>query len=458
MATPPFDVLTTTASDLARLLHVGKVTSAKLIEVYLAEIEKSNGYLKAVITTAPKDSLIEKANALDEELANGGARSLLHGIPILVKDNMDTHPDLGMDTTAGSLALVGARPKKSADVVERLIKAGAIILGKTNLSELSWFKGSQTICGWSAVGGQSKSAYVRGGIRNDDTWGGHSNPGGSSSGSAIAVSAGFSPFALGTETEGSLINPSNRAALYTIKPTIGIVSQQGIVPVSHICDAAGPMTKSVLDLAHLMDIIVHPTKTSVPADGYASVMTDTWADIRVGVLDPAEWYYPDFVTKPYEDGKRPLMNFSWSLINPSQRNEFEDAYNKIESMAKTFQKYVPLPNGDDLEFNGADVPADIDILVGHFKENFEKYTAGLEDSQVYTLKELVEFNRKHADKELPPRYPNQEKLEAALAKNSAPKRSTKPYITPERCPGHTASTKSSKKTTWMSSSGPLKAQ
>ncbi|KAL8657006.1 MAG: hypothetical protein Q9226_002348 [Calogaya cf. arnoldii] len=371
MATPPFDVPTTTASDLARLLLAGKVTSAQLIEIYLAEIEKNNGYLKAVISTAPKDSLIEKAKALDEEFANGGPRA---------KDNMDTHPDLGMDTTAGSLALVGARPKKSADVVERLIKAGAIILGKANLSELSWFKnllrGSQTICGWSAVGGQSQSAYVRGGMKDDDTFGGHSS-----------------------------CRPLHNQTLYTIKPTIGIVSQQGIVPVSHICDAAGPMTKSVLDLAHLMDIIVDPTKTSVPADGYASVMTDTWADIRVGMLDPAEWNYPDFVTKPYEGTAKQMAS----------RNEFEDAYNKIESMARTFQKYVTLPNGDDLEFNGADV--DLTLCIGHFKENFERYTAGLENSQVYTLGELVEFSRKHADKELPPRYPNQEKLEAALAKN-----------------------------------------
>ncbi|CAO1601941.1 hypothetical protein XANCAGTX0491_005579 [Xanthoria calcicola] len=126
------------------------------------------------------------------------------------------------------------------------------------------------------------------------------NPDGSSSGSAIAVSAGLTPLALGTETDGSLIMPANRAALYTMKPTIGIVSQQGIVPVSHICDAAGPMTKSVLDLAHLMDIIVDQSKTSIPPKGFAFVMTDTWAEIRVGVLDPAEWKRPDFFTKPYE--------------------------------------------------------------------------------------------------------------------------------------------------------------
>ncbi|KAL8750099.1 MAG: hypothetical protein Q9199_007284 [Rusavskia elegans] len=324
MATAPFDVLTATASELEPLLASGKVTSVQLIEIYLAEIEKNNGYLKAVISTAPKNSLIEKANALDGERSSGSIRSQFPGLPILVK-------------------------------------------------ELSWYKGSWTICGWSAVGGQSQSAYVRGGIRDDDTFGGHS--GGSSSGSAIAISAGLSPLALGTETEGPLIMPGNRAALYTMKPTIGIVSQQGIVPVSHICDAAGPMTKSVLDLAHVMDIIVDPTKTSVPPSGCASVMTDTWADIR--------------------------------------RDEFEDAYKKIGRLAKTFQRYVPLPNGDDLEFNGADSLNT--VWTGHFKEDFEKYTTGLENSRVYTLEKLVEFNRKHSEKELPPRYPKQDKLEKALA-------------------------------------------
>ena len=286
--------------ELQSLLSSGKLTSAQLVEVYLAEIDKYNGYLKAVIATAPKQQLIEKAKTLDHERSRGTLRSQLHGLPILVKDNIDTHPDLGMNTTSGSFALLGARPKKSADVVERLIKAGVIILGKANLSELSWYKGSGTICGWSAVGGQSQSAYVRGGIREDDTFGGHSNPGGSSSGSAIAVSAGLAPFSIGTETEGSLIMPGNRAALYTLKPTIGLVSQQGIVPVSHICDAAGPMTKSVLDLANLLDVIIDPAKTNLPKYGFASAITDNWADLKVGVLDPSEWKFPDFVSKPYE--------------------------------------------------------------------------------------------------------------------------------------------------------------
>lgn len=130
------------------------------------------------------------------------------------------------------------------------------------------------------------------------------NPDGSSSGSAIAVSAGLTALALGTETDGSLIMPANRAALYTMKPTIGIVSQQGIVPVSQICDSAGPMTKSVLD----------PSKTSVPPKGFASVKTDTWAEIRVGVLDPAEWKRPDFFTKPYEGTMEQMAsNRRWAL-------------------------------------------------------------------------------------------------------------------------------------------------
>lgn len=130
------------------------------------------------------------------------------------------------------------------------------------------------------------------------------NPDGSSSGSAIAVSAGLTALALGTETDGSLIMPANRAALYTMKPTIGIVSQQGIVPVSQICDSAGPMTKSVLD----------PSKTSAPPKGFASVKTDTWAEIRVGVLDPAEWKRPDFFTKPYEGTMEQMAsNRRWAL-------------------------------------------------------------------------------------------------------------------------------------------------
>ncbi|KAL8782231.1 MAG: hypothetical protein Q9213_005561 [Squamulea squamosa] len=390
MASAPFDVLTTTAKELETLLDSGKVTSAQLVEVYLAEIEKKNGYLKAVISTAPRNSLIERANVLDIERSSGTVRSHLHGLPILVKDNIDTHPNLGMDTTSGSFALAGARPRKSADVVERLPKGGNTHAHfdssklPDRLLGLIFRLGHRRQC-WSVTIG---AWYRDGGI----------------------------PYYAGQSCR-----------LYTLKPTIGIVSQQGIVPVSHICDAAGPMTKSVLDLAHLMDIIVDPAKTSVPPDGFASVMTDTWADLRVGVLDPAEWNYPDFVTKPFESTTKQMASIRHPTI---LIDEYEDAYKKIESMAKSFEKYVPLPNGDDLEFHGTDSLST--LWSGYFKEDFEKYTVGLENAQVYTLEELVEFNRKHSEKELPPRqyfktgrlgvfalieqgYPKQDKLEQALA-------------------------------------------
>ena len=395
------DPLTATAADLQSQLSSGKVNSVELVELYLSEIEKHNDYLKAVISTAPVKDVLAKARALDEERKSGHVRSPLHGIPILIKDNVATHPDLGMDTTAGSFALVGSRPKKSADVVERLLKAGAIVIGKANLSEMSYWKGDKLLCGWSAVGGQGQSAYVRGGIDPEDSYGGHSNPGGSSAGSAIAVSAGFAPFSIGTETDGSLILPASRAALYTIKPTIGLVSQQGIVPVSAICDSAGPMTKSVIDLANMMDVIVDPATTKIPPGGYASVLTNSWADIRVGVLDIVEWQHPTDIIKPVPEASQ-QMNAA-----------FQYAYAKIEKNAKAYARNVPLPTGKALELDGKGVLGT--LWSRNFAKDFEGYTSGIENSKVYSLAELVQFNKDNAEVELPPEYPNQQRLEEALA-------------------------------------------
>jgi amidase len=302
-----FDSLTATASDLQAQLTSGKYTSVQLVELYLNQIAQDNGYLHAVIATAPKDDILRQAEKLDEERKSGKIRSSLHGIPILVKDNVATHPNLGMDTTAGSFALVGSKPKKHAPIVDRLLDAGLLIIGKANLSEMSYYKGDKILCGWSAVGGQCQPAYMTGGIQEDDSFAGHCNPGGSSAGSAVAVSAGLAPLSIGTETQGSLIMPGGRAALYTIKPTIGLVSAEGIVPVSALCDSAGPMTKSVLDEANLLDVIVDPSKTKVPKGGYASVMTDSWADIRVGVLDPTKWKFPDEAVKPHEGATKQMV-------------------------------------------------------------------------------------------------------------------------------------------------------
>lgn len=146
--------------------------------------------------------------------------------------------------------------------------------------------------GWSAMGGQCQSAYVRGGVRsNGDLGARHSGPSGSSSGSAVGVSAGFAPVAIGTETIGSLVMPADRAALFTIKSTIGLVSQQGIIPTSELYDSAGPMAKNSRDVAVLLDVMVDPAKTEVPENGYMFALTESWDGLRVGVVDPAKWLH-----------------------------------------------------------------------------------------------------------------------------------------------------------------------
>ncbi|KAK3186367.1 hypothetical protein K4F52_004905 [Lecanicillium sp. MT-2017a] len=294
--------------------------------------------------------------------------------------------------------------------------------------ELSYFKAEDQICGWSTVGQQSQSAYVRGGIQEDDTPGGHSNPGGSSSGSAIAVSAGLTPVSIGTETAASLISPASKAALYTIKPTIGLISQQGIVPISSLADSAGPMAKSVLDLANLMDILVDPAKTSIANGGFKSVLTDSWADLKVGVLDPEKWGVSDSWTKPDAGATKQMSE------------EFEAAYARIQSQAKSFHKFVPLILPNALHMDGElahrrlfskclGKTAGSGVLIlgifshclpGHFKTDFEAYLKDLDFSHINSLEELVQYNRDHAETELPPRYPSQDRLENALADKSTP--------------------------------------
>ena len=168
-------------------------------------------------------------------------------------------------------------------------------MAKANLSEFSGFKGSGFMCGWSAIRGQTQSAYTQGDVDPRDMGLGHSSPGGSSTGSAVGVSAGYSPFALGTDTCGSLIGPSTGAALYTIRPTLGLVSQDDIIPVSKSCDTAGPMTKSVPDLANLLDILVSEETVS---NTYTKLLPGKWGDLRVGVLDPDEWFYDSDYQRP----------------------------------------------------------------------------------------------------------------------------------------------------------------
>ncbi|KAK1246513.1 hypothetical protein MKX08_000315 [Trichoderma sp. CBMAI-0020] len=382
------DVLTATAEELQQLLgSSADITSKHLVQIYLSQIKRHNDYLKAIISIAPEALLLERADKLDEERKNGKLRSPLHGIPILIKDNIATHfKSTGLDTTAGSLALANSNPRINAPIVDRLLEAGLIVIGKASLSELSWWKGKNLICGWNAVSGQAQSPYVKGGIRSDDSFAGHSNPGGSSSGSAIAVAAGFAPVSIGTETFGSLMLPAGRAALYSLKPGRSLISLTGIVPISSFSDQPGPMTKTTKDLAMLMDIITDPD--NIPPGGYASRVTGLWDGLKIGALDPEIWKYTPDVRKILDgDMEKQLID------------QVRHAYGIIKEHATVFKDNVLLNIVDTFYVDGEEIL--LKIFENGFKEEFENYLKLLDTPQIKTLGELIAFNKAHADKELP---------------------------------------------------------
>ncbi|OJJ52521.1 hypothetical protein ASPSYDRAFT_164676 [Aspergillus sydowii CBS 593.65] len=388
--------LTATASELQAGLAAGKYNSSQLVDLYLEQIARHNDYLRAVIETTPVAVLHRQASQLDQERALGQTRGPLHGIPILLKDNIATHPDLGLGTTAGSFALLGSRPRRNSDI---LVRAGVIILGKANLSEFAYYRSEGIPSAWSARGGQGQSAYVRGGFRDDDSVGGHSNPGGSSSGSAVSVSAGFAPLSVGTETIGSLIIPADRAAVYTIKPTIGIVSQDGLIPVLPLCDAAGPMAKTASDLALLLDVLVEPSTTRIPQGGYIASATGSWGNIRIGVLSPGDWYLKDPPLKYVKEAEEQMTA------------DIEAAYKRLGSIVSRLSR-VSLISKTEANAGGE---KDLNKLFDRdFARALEVYLASIDDSKVHTLLDLVEFNLVHSDLELPPRYDNQNGLLRAL--------------------------------------------
>ena len=247
------DLLSVTVQDLQKFLSNGTITSVQLTQKYLDNISANNHQgllLRAVIETAPYDNVMAIAQQADDLRANGTILSELHGIPMLFKDNVGTEVSLGMNTTAGNYAFLGSQVPGDAPVAAQLRKKGVIVIGKANLSELANYKATNTTNGWSARGGQTQSAYVVGGFAAGG------DPCGSSSGSAVGVSAGFSAAALGSETDGSLVCPSNRAALFTIRMSVGLSSRSGVIPISSTQDTVGPMAKSAYDCALILENMV----------------------------------------------------------------------------------------------------------------------------------------------------------------------------------------------------------
>ncbi|MDQ3322574.1 MAG: amidase family protein, partial [Acidobacteriota bacterium] len=257
---PHIELNEVTVSELQAGMKSGKFSARVLVEKYLERIKEIDPKLNSVIETNP--DALRIAEQMDKERRRGKVRSMMHGIPVLIKDNIDTADK--MKTTAGSLALAGAPvPKQDAFIVQQLRKSGAVIIGKTNLSEWANFRSTKSISGWSGRGGQTNNPYIL-----------DKNPCGSSSGSGVAISANLAAVAVGTETNGSIICPATRSGVVGVKPTLGLISRSGIIPIAHTQDTAGPMTRTVADAAILLGILVGKDKADA-----------TTADSKKGVKD-----------------------------------------------------------------------------------------------------------------------------------------------------------------------------
>ena len=388
--TPHEEPLTTleeaTISQLQAAMTAGQVTALQLVERYLERIEaidRSGPMLRSVIEINP--ACHEIARALDEERAARGKRGPLHGIPILIKDNIAT--DDAMQTTAGSLALLGSRVPRDAFVAQQLRRAGAIILGKTNLSEWANFRSDPSSSGWSGRGGQTRNPYVL-----------DRNPCGSSSGSGAAIAASLAAAALGTETDGSIICPSATNSLVGIKPTVGLPSRSGVIPIAHSQDTVGPMARSVADAAALLGAI-------------------TGIDERDPATSAGEGrYHPDYTKFLEKDGLRGArigiarqVYFGYSAKADAIA---EAAIERMRELGAEIIDNADIPTAKQM----SESKSEMTVLLYECKADLNAYLAELLESPVRTLADVISFNEAHAGQEL--QYFGQELLLKAQATTS----------------------------------------
>ena len=376
----PFELDEVTIDTLAAAMASGERTSRGITEAYLARIaalDRQGPMLRSVIETSP-DALAD-AEALDRERDASGPRSPLHGIPILLKDNIGTAD--GTTTTAGSLALEGSRPAEDAPVARRLREAGAVLLGKANLSEWANFRSTRSSSGWSARGGQCGNPFVL-----------DRNPCGSSSGSGAAVSANFVTAAIGTETDGSIVCPSNANGVVGIKPTVGLVSRAGIIPIAESQDTAGPMARTVHDAALVLGIIAG-TDPRDPATAEA--------DSR-GLAD----YTPFLDADGLEGARIGVMRSTFGFHSLVDRL-MEDALDAMRARGAVIVDPI------DLRPDSAMRRAETEVLSYEFKAGLRAYLETLPDPPIRTLADLIAFNQANAGDEMP--YFGQERLLAAEA-------------------------------------------
>jgi amidase len=384
------DFLERTIPELQEKMASGEFTSAQLVRAYLDRIYSLNPLLHSVIQTNPVAVCI--AQQLDEERRNGRIRGPLHGIPVLVKDNIATESEVcnsnerTMQTTAGSLALIDSIVPGDALIIRRLRNAGAVILGKTNLGEWANFRGNINVyplaVGWSARGGNTINPYNK----SYTSWG-------SSSGSANGVAVNLCSVAVGTETDGSITGPSSVECIVGLKPTLGLVSQQGIIPISHQQDTAGPMGRSVTDIAILLNVLRSPFGRVI-----GQPLPDDYTQfLRRGALQGARI-------------GRDVRYFDYSYYGsgiPGDAGTVGFAEHALQVMEDLGATIVDCDTGDVFEYTDDEFTA----LLYEFKVQIAQYLATLSNTDMRTLADLITFNRVHCRQELV--YYGQEVFEAA---------------------------------------------
>ena len=369
--------------ELQRRMASGQETSASLCAKYLARIDALNHQgagLHAVLETIPEAQAI--AAALDTERKAGTVRGPLHGIPVLIKDNLATGDK--MLTTGGSWALAGRPAPSDAFVVAQLRKAGAVILGKTNLSEWANFRSTRSTSGWSGRGGQCRNPYAL-----------DRNPSGSSSGTGSAIASNFASIGIGTETDGSIVSPSTNCGLVGVKPTVGLLSRSGIIPISHTQDTPGPMTRTVRDAAIMLagmagvdsrDSASTRSKAYAARDYTASLDPGGLKGARIGVSRKQLFGYNRSADKIAEAAIAVMKDQGAVIVDPA-----------------------------NITTIGAIGDPEFEVLLYEFKADLNKYLAGLgPDATVRTLAEAIAFNSRDAAREMP--YFGQEIFERAQKK------------------------------------------
>jgi amidase len=369
LAPKEFELEEMTITELQQAMTSGRFSSRSLVSKYLShisEIDRDGPKLNSVLELNPEASAI--AERLDDERKAGRVRSPLHGIPILIKDNIDTADR--MTTTAGSLALLGSHRTRDSFVAKKLRDAGAVLLGKTNMSEWANFRSSKSTSGWSARGGQTKNPYIL-----------DRNPCGSSSGSGVAPAANLCAAAIGTETDGSVVCPSSANSLVGIKPTVGLVSRAGIIPIAHSQDTAGPMARTVEDAAILLGAL-------------------TGIDARDDATKSSSGRFQTDYTKFLD--KNGLRGVRLGVAR--KQFGFNDGVDKLMTEAITAMKGLGAVFVDpaDIPTSGKFDESELEVLLYEFKSDLNSYlnTAGT-SVPVHSLKEIIEFNEKNREREMP---------------------------------------------------------